>query len=78
MLDEPSQGLAPKLVQQLAKLILQIRRQGITVLLVEQNARMALEVAHRVYNLEDGRIVHESGADQLRQNPEVMHRHLVL
>ena len=78
MLDEPSQGLAPKLVHQLAHLILKIRRQGLTVLLVEQNARMALEVADRVYILEDGRIVHESGADELRQNPEVMHRHLVL
>ena len=67
MLDEPSQGLAPRVVHHLAEIILEIRRQGMTVLLVEQNARMALEIADRAYVLENGRIVHEGSAEALRE-----------
>jgi ABC-type branched-subunit amino acid transport system ATPase component len=78
MLDEPTQGLAPLIVKHLAEIILDIRRQGVTVLLVEQNARMALEMADRAYVLEDGRIVLEAPAAQLRDNPALMARHLVL
>ncbi len=58
MLDEPSQGLAPLIVRHLTDIILEIRRQGVSVLLVEQNARMTLGVADRACLLEDGRIVH--------------------
>jgi branched-chain amino acid transport system ATP-binding protein/branched-chain amino acid transport system permease protein len=78
MLDEPSQGLAPRVVQHLAEIILEIRRQGMTVLLVEQNARMALEIADRAYVLEDGRIVHEGSAEALREAPAVLGKHLVM
>jgi ABC-type branched-subunit amino acid transport system ATPase component len=78
MLDEPSQGLAPLIVRHLADIILEIRRQGVSVLLVEQNARMALEVADRAYILEDGRIVHEGLAATIRRDPAVLSRHLVL
>jgi len=78
MLDEPSQGLAPLVVRHLADIILEIRRQGVSVLLVEQNARMALEVADRAYILEDGRIVHEGLAAEIRRDPAVLGRHLVL
>jgi branched-chain amino acid transport system ATP-binding protein len=78
MLDEPSQGLAPLIVRHLADIILEIRRQGVAVLLVEQNARMALEVADRAYLLEDGRIVHEGAAAAVRGDPAVLSRHLVL
>ena len=78
MLDEPSQGLAPLIVRLLADIILEIRRQGISVLLVEQNARMALEVADRAYILEDGRIVHEGPAAEIRRDPAVLSKHLVM
>ena len=78
MLDEPSQGLAPLVVRHLAEIILEIRRQGVSVLLVEQNARMALEIADRAYILEDGRIVHEGAAAEIRGDPAVLSRHLVL
>ncbi len=78
MLDEPSQGLAPQIVRHLAEIILEIRKQGVTVLLVEQNARMALEIADRAYLLEDGRIVHGGSAAAIREDPAILGRHLVL
>jgi branched-chain amino acid transport system ATP-binding protein len=78
MLDEPTQGLAPLIVTHLAEIILDIRRQGVTVLIVEQNARLALELADRAYILEDGRIVHEGPTEALRRDPAVMTRHLVV
>jgi len=57
LLDEPSFGLAPLLVEQIFEMITEINRQGVTVLLVEQNVRAALELAHRAYVIENGRIV---------------------
>ncbi len=57
MLDEPSMGLAPRLVQQLFRIIEDINGTGTTILLVEQNANMALRIAHRAYVLEAGRVV---------------------
>ncbi|WP_018133089.1 ABC transporter ATP-binding protein [Effusibacillus pohliae] len=65
MLDEPTLGLAPILVQWVFQLIRQIRDSGVTILLVEQNAHKALEVADRGYVLENGRIVMESTGDEL-------------
>jgi len=66
MLDEPSFGLAPILVQSMFEMINRINQQGVTILLVEQNVQLALEVAHRAYLLENGRIVSEgSGKDLL-------------
>jgi branched-chain amino acid transport system ATP-binding protein len=65
MLDEPSFGLAPILVQQMFEMIGQINKQGVTVLLVEQNVRAALELAQRAYVLENGRIVGEGKGDAL-------------
>jgi len=59
MLDEPSFGLAPVLVEQIFEMVTEINRQGVTVLLVEQNIRAALELAHRAYVIENGRIVGE-------------------
>jgi branched-chain amino acid transport system ATP-binding protein len=65
LLDEPSFGLAPILVQQMFEMITEINRQGVTVLLVEQNVRAALELANRAYVIENGRIVGEGKGDAL-------------
>jgi branched-chain amino acid transport system ATP-binding protein len=71
LLDEPSLGLAPIIVQQVYRVISDIRRQGATVLLVEQNANVALSVADRGYVLETGRLVVEGKPDALWNNEEV-------
>lgn len=65
LLDEPSFGLAPILVQQMFEMIVEINQQGVTVLLVEQNVRAALELAQRAYVIENGRIVGEGRGDDL-------------
>ena len=71
LLDEPSMGLAPVLVENIFEIIQRINRQGMTVLLVEQNALMALEVANRGYVLQSGRIVLADSAQNLIQNEMV-------
>ena len=76
LLDEPSMGLSPILVEQIFQVIRDIHAQGTTVLVVEQNALMALGVAHRGYILQTGRIVLEDTAANLRQNPEVQKAYL--
>lgn len=65
MLDEPSFGLAPIMVQNMFEMIKEINRQGVTVLLIEQNVRAALEVAHRAYVIENGRIAGEGSGENL-------------
>ena len=76
LLDEPSMGLAPMLVETIFNTIVEINRQGVAVLLVEQNALMALNVANRGYVLETGRIVLEDDAKALQQNEEVQKAYL--
>jgi len=76
LMDEPSMGLAPTLVEQIFEAIREINRQGTTILLVEQNAFMALETAHRGYVLETGTMVLEGRAEDLRENPEVKRAYL--
>jgi branched-chain amino acid transport system ATP-binding protein len=71
LLDEPSMGLAPTMVEVIFDTIREINRQGTTILLVEQNALMALEVAHRGYVLQTGRVVLHDTAANLLQNPTV-------
>jgi branched-chain amino acid transport system ATP-binding protein len=78
MLDEPSLGLAPKLVGQVAGMIRSIRAHGITVMLVEQNARLALELADRAYVLQTGRIALEGPSREVLNNPEVRAAYLGL
>ena len=65
ILDEPSQGLAPLIVREVFRIVAQMRTEGISVLLVEQNARMSLEIADHAYVLDDGMIVHSSPAREL-------------
>ena len=76
MLDEPSLGLAPFLVQQIFHIIRDINAQGVTILLVEQNAFQALRVANRGYVLETGRVVLEDAAQRLLENEEVKKAYL--
>ncbi len=76
LLDEPSMGLAPVLVEQIFDTISDINRQGMTILLVEQNAAMALSIAHRGYVLETGSIALEGTAAQLSDNADVRRAYL--
>ncbi|WP_425567544.1 hypothetical protein [Nonomuraea dietziae] len=71
LLDEPSMGLAPLLVKQIFEIIEEINRRGTTVLLVEQNAQQALQLAHRAYVLETGSIVKSADASALLDDPAV-------
>jgi branched-chain amino acid transport system ATP-binding protein len=71
LLDEPSMGLAPVLVEEIFDIIQEINARGTTILLVEQNAQMALSIANRAYVLEPGRIVLEGTAKEVADNPEV-------
>lgn len=76
LLDEPSMGLAPLLVQDIFRVIRQVNSEGVTILLVEQNAHMALDVAHRAYVLETGNIILEGPADEVAKNPKVIKAYL--
>ena len=71
LLDEPSMGLAPILVERIYETVVEINRQGTTILLVEQNANFALEVSARGYVLETGYVTVSDDSDRLRENPEV-------
>ncbi len=76
LLDEPSLGLAPRIVEEIFELIVHLRDQGTTILLVEQNARMALEVADRGYVMAQGRIAAEGAARELAASDEVARAYL--
>jgi branched-chain amino acid transport system ATP-binding protein len=71
LLDEPSLGLSPKLTEEVAALIASIRDRGVSVLLVEQNAQMALSLASHGYILENGKVVLDGSAAELREDPDV-------
>jgi len=76
LLDEPSMGLSPILVEEIFAIIQEINRSGTSILLVEQNAQMALSVANRGYVLETGRVVLEGSGEELMHNPEVARAYL--
>ncbi len=76
LLDEPSMGLSPLLVRQIFELIEAIHREGATILLVEQNARLALSISHHAYVLEHGRLVLEGPAEELARDPRVQAAYL--
>jgi len=78
LLDEPSMGLSPIMVQEIFRIIQEINSQGTSILLVEQNALMALQVAHRAYVLETGRIVLQGTAKELRESSRVKEAYLGL
>ena len=76
LLDEPSMGLAPVLVERIFETIREINQQGTTILLVEQNANVALDIATRGYVLETGKIVNSASAEDLREDPKVREAYL--
>jgi branched-chain amino acid transport system ATP-binding protein len=76
LLDEPSLGLAPQIVVQIFDIVKELNKQGVSVLLVEQNARMALRVAHRGYVLETGRITATDRAEVLLHDPRIREAYL--
>jgi len=71
MMDEPSMGLSPILVEEIFKIIQEINSQGTSILLVEQNAQMALSISHRAYVIETGHIVLSGSASEIAENPQV-------
>ncbi len=74
LFDEPSQGLAPKIVQDVFKTVLRLKEEGVSSLLVEQNALAALEVADRAYVMDRGQIIHEGSARELLDNAPLRRR----
>ncbi|WP_049986074.1 ABC transporter ATP-binding protein [Halobellus rufus] len=76
LLDEPTEGLAPYVVERVVETITELRDRGLTVVLVEQNVKMALEVCDYVYVMDNGRIVHESTSAALEDDRDVLDRHL--
>jgi branched-chain amino acid transport system ATP-binding protein len=76
LLDEPSMGLAPVLVQEIFKTLRDLNRQGLTILLVEQNARQALAIAHRAYVMENGKTLLAGPAAELLNNPKIVAAYL--
>lgn len=76
MLDEPSMGLAPILVRQIFSIIKEIHKEGTTILLIEQNANMALSIAHRGYVLETGKIVMQGSVHELMASEEIKNAYL--
>jgi branched-chain amino acid transport system ATP-binding protein len=75
-MDEPSMGLSPIIVEQVFDIIQEINRQGTTIFMVEQNANMALSIAHRAYVLQTGQVVLSGSAEELRKNPLIREAYL--
>jgi branched-chain amino acid transport system ATP-binding protein len=76
LMDEPSEGLAPVMVQHLEEIVLDLKREGLSILLVEQNLYSALAVADRVYVMETGQLVHQGAASELAGQTELLFRRL--
>ena len=76
MMDEPSLGLAPLIVDEIFKIIQQLNQEGVTILLVEQNARMALKVAHKLYLLEQGAVTFEGSPIEMQQDELIQRAYL--
>ena len=75
LLDEPSEGIMPLLVQEMFQLFSRMKKNGITILLVEQNVERALSISDRAYILDQGQIVHHGDADELLANAEIQERY---
>jgi len=78
LLDEPSEGLAPLIVDAIGELILQIKEEGMTILLAEQNLHFALDLSERAYVIDDGRIQFSGTVAELKATPEIVQRYLAV
>ena len=78
LLDEPSDGLAPMVLHDIADIVVQLQKQGLSILLVEQNVKMALKIASRAYVLNKGQVAWEGSAEELGTNEELQHQLLVV
>lgn len=78
LMDEPSEGLAPLIIREIAEIILQLKRDGVSILLVEQNLPMALRVSGYVYLVSKGQIVYQSTPEELRNNKEIQVKYLAV
>jgi branched-chain amino acid transport system ATP-binding protein len=76
LLDEPTEGLMPRMVAQIREIIRVLHREGVAILLVEQNVPLTLQVAERIYIMEKGAVRHHAPAAELRADPGVLHRYL--
>jgi branched-chain amino acid transport system ATP-binding protein len=76
LLDEPTEGLMPRMVAQIREIIHVLHREGVAILLVEQNVPLTLEVAERIYIMEKGAVRHHAPAAELRRDPAVVHQYL--
>jgi branched-chain amino acid transport system ATP-binding protein len=76
LMDEPSEGLAPIMVQHLENTVADLTKEGLSILLVEQNLYTALAVAHRIYILETGKVVHEASSSEIARDPSSLGRYL--
>jgi branched-chain amino acid transport system ATP-binding protein len=76
LLDEPSEGLAPLIVAEIGRIIAELRQQGLSILLVEQNLALALSLADRIYVVNKGQIVYQGTPQQLSSNDEIKHQYL--
>jgi branched-chain amino acid transport system ATP-binding protein len=76
LLDEPTEGLMPRMVGQIREIIRVLHREGVAILLVEQNVPLTLEVAERIYIMEKGVVRHHAPAAELRREPAVLHQYL--
>jgi branched-chain amino acid transport system ATP-binding protein len=78
LIDEPSEGLMPLMVEKIAEVLMDIRKNGVTILLVEQNIEMALEVSNRCYLMDEGVIKFEGTPEEIRDNEEIQRKYLAL
>ena len=78
LLDEPSEGLAPLIVQSIGKLIRQIKDEGVTILLAEQNTYFALALSDRVFIIDDGRIQYSGTAQEIKDNPDILKQYMAV
>jgi branched-chain amino acid transport system ATP-binding protein len=76
LLDEPTEGLSPNFVQEISRAIIDIRKQGVSIILVEQNLHFALAVSDHCYVLSKGTVVYEDTSERLRDNESMIRRHL--
>lgn len=78
LLDEPSEGLAPKIVEQMAEALMEMKRQGLTIILSEQNLHFARLISDRAYIIEKGRIRYEGTMEELESNPQIRDAYLAV